>query len=204
MILSHTHKFIFIKTKKVGGSSVENYFHQFLPDNEMVKSHHTQKDLDDGLFEHARIQDIQKADKYNKHPQNYFVFTIVRHPMERIISEFYWSDRNGYYNGNFDTFLTNSHFRGTFNYSLIIDKNGEISKDINFIIRFENLINELNMVLSILRMSTVSPNDLPKEKSGYRKDKRPWYEFMNSDQVNYIYNNFQKELEIHRQLGYRV
>ena len=67
MILSFKHQFIFIKTKKTGGSSIEGYLSKFLGSNDLyktnsinLKSHH------EGLYNHVGLSEFLNT-KYGKY-----------------------------------------------------------------------------------------------------------------------------------------
>ena len=198
-MLSFRHRFIFIKTKKTGGSSIESYLSKFLAEGDLHRSNHiNSKDKHEGLYNHIGAEEFCDT-KYGRYWNDFTTITVVRHPMERLISEFYWSDRNGDYNEDFDRFLRDkTKINTTNNYPLI--KNTKF----DFLIYYENYINDINRVLEHLGLPTVSKEDFPKLKSEQRKDRRPWYEFMRQDQINYFKNNFPEEIEIHRKLGYDI
>ena len=205
MILSHKHQFLFIKTKKTAGSSIEIYLQNFIEPNARITSDKTEKYLEDGLWTHMGISHLEQREEYKKYLRDYFVFTVVRNPMERIISEFFWSDRDNYYKGDFDKFLKGQHIRGTFNWPLLVDSMESFSRYINYVVYFEWLFFDLNAVLNVIDLTTMaSKGDFPKDKVGYRTDKRPWYDFMNNNQIDYIYKNFVNEIKLHRQLGYDI
>lgn len=205
MILSHKYQFLFIKTKKTAGSSVEIYLQNFIDPNERITSHVKERHLENGLWNHMGIGHLEARGGYRKYLRDYFVFTVVRNPMEKIISEFFWSDRNNDYGGDFDRFLKGQHVRATLNWPLLVDSMGTVSRYIDNIIYFESLLFDLNVVLNAFNLPAIlDKKDFPKDKMGYRTDKRPWHEFMNNNQIEYIFQNFTNEIEIHRQLGYDV
>ncbi len=201
MILSHEHQFLFIKTKKTGSSSLELYLQKFLNEKDRnVKNSNTEKNKNEGMYNHIGgfefITNIKNGKELWK---DYLTFTIVRHPMERIISEFYWSDQNGKYNNDFDAYLKDQgKLIGTRNYPLIV------SAPFDFIIYYENYINDINTVLSILNFPKVDQSSFPKDKTNIRKDRSPWYEFMNAHHIKTIMKTVPEEIEIHQRLGYKI
>lgn len=190
MILSHSLKFVFIKTAKVGGGSLELYLSQFLKEGERnkYKSH------------------ISARDFMDKEPlcwKKYFTFTITRHPMDRLISSYFWRNRKNKFK-NFDDYLDKDFMddnTGEGNYRLLIDHSGNLA-DFDFIINYENYDSDVKKVLSLLNLPI--PENFPDNKSNVRKDKRPWYEFMDSDHVVKIHKRFPKEIELYKKLGYKT
>ncbi len=198
-MLSFEHQFIFIKTKKTGGSSIEEYLSNFLGKDDLYMWNHiSSKENHGGLYNHIGAEEFCKT-KYGKYWNNFTTITAVRHPMDRLISEFFWSDRNGGYDGNFDRFLKDkAKINSTNNHRLI--KNVEFG----FLIYYENYINDINKVLEYLGLPTVNKENFPQLKSQERKDRRPWHEFMRQDQIDYFKKNFPEEIEMHRKLGYKI
>lgn len=92
MIISHKYKFIFIKTKKVAGTSIERILHPLLGDDDI----HTRlywesvdsKNCPQKTIEHAGWEFIQRnyPDAWN----NYYKFTIERNPWDKVVSGWYF------------------------------------------------------------------------------------------------------------------
>ena len=101
MIISHKHKYIFIKAVKVGGTSVELNLAKSCGADDIVTpldEASEKKDTDlysqparnyDGFFGHDPLEEIKTKvglDIWN----NYFKFTIVRNPWDTIVSMYCW------------------------------------------------------------------------------------------------------------------
>lgn len=91
MIVSHTHKFIFIKTRKTGGSSIEKILFPFLDPNVDVC---TGSDYD-GTPRTAGTKGGHKSAEwielnFPEQWKTYFKFTIVRNPWDCLVSYYYW------------------------------------------------------------------------------------------------------------------
>ena len=102
MLISHRKEFIFTKTVKTAGTSVESYFERYcMPDGEWSESHGRDEYVSDAgiigrrsadtsgatWFNHMsaeRIRDQIGCDIWNR----YFKFTVVRNPFDKMISGF--------------------------------------------------------------------------------------------------------------------
>ena len=133
MIISHKHKFIFIKTKKVAGTSLEVALSQLCGDQDIITPNgymnksrgfvprNYKKSLLDfsakdwgKLFLHR----VRPNKYYNHIPakeiariipksvwSEYLKFTIVRNPYDRIVSSYFWKTANKNYSITFSDFL---------------------------------------------------------------------------------------------------
>jgi hypothetical protein len=106
LIISHTHKYIFIKSEKTAGTSVEAALSQHCSDNDMVTPLgdywfnrdergewiHSAMNAE-GFFQHDPAAEIRRKvppDVWN----GYFKFSITRNPWDRVVSNFSWEARN--------------------------------------------------------------------------------------------------------------
>jgi len=104
MLISHSHKFIFIKTKKTAGSTIENLIvnNFFDPSTDIC----TGSKIDgtprsnigpkkpnepDGHKPWFMVKDYVTPEQWT----NYHKFTIERNPWDKIVSEFYWRTADG-------------------------------------------------------------------------------------------------------------
>ncbi|MDF1695881.1 MAG: sulfotransferase family 2 domain-containing protein [Saprospiraceae bacterium] len=74
MIVSHTKKFVFIHIQRTGGSSLINVLHNKLSANVQIYAQHGNSKSDENYL----------LDKY----KDYFKFSMVRNPWERMLSWF--------------------------------------------------------------------------------------------------------------------
>ena len=97
MLISHSHKFIFVKTKKTAGSSIEHYIvhNCFDPQKDLCTG--SEQDgtprignfssgAADGHRTSAEIMIMVGADVW----KDYYTFAVERNPWEKVVSEFYW------------------------------------------------------------------------------------------------------------------
>lgn len=103
MLVSHRKKFIFTKTVKTAGTSVESYYEPFcMPEDKWEESHCRDEYVSDtGIigyrgvgpsgcvyFNHmpaAKIRDLIGEETWS----NYFKFTVVRNPFSKLVSGWY-------------------------------------------------------------------------------------------------------------------
>ena len=107
MIINHKYKFIFFKSKKVGGTSMEIALSKFTTDNDIVTR--IMKDEEEalrgnlglnnrnanGLVNHSSAADLLKfleAPQYKDKDifNSYFKFTIIREPVDLFISRYFF------------------------------------------------------------------------------------------------------------------
>lgn len=92
MIISHQYKFIFIKTRKTGGSSVEKIMLDYLKGTDYVFG----SMLPEGMPPHNVTKDVEHTDwQWIKHNyptewKTYFKFAIERNPWDRFVSAYHW------------------------------------------------------------------------------------------------------------------
>lgn len=101
MIISHKHKFIFIKPRKVAGTSVEVNLAKFCGKKDIITSttDATSKNDEDsyihmsqnnaGFTEHMKPKEIKKK-VGEKIWNSYTKITIVRNPWDMLVSRYYW------------------------------------------------------------------------------------------------------------------
>ena len=103
MLVSHRKRFIFTKTMKTAGTSVEAYFEPWcMPEGEWQPTHGRDQSVSDAGIIGARGQAVDREGWYSHmHARairdklgrelwdDYFKFTIVRNPFDKLISRFF-------------------------------------------------------------------------------------------------------------------
>ena len=179
MIISHKHKFIFFKSMKAASTSLEVSLTSVCGADDVITEisyegltgyEHPVKN-DDGFFNHIW--------------ENYYKISSVRNSWDKLVSHWCWRQREDWLPryGNkrrgkqsFGEYLeTDEIFKWTpelVNLSEWLSVNGEICTD--FLIRFEHLNKDFSSLCAILN---ISPAALPQAKSGFRKDRKPYWKY---------------------------
>jgi hypothetical protein len=227
MILSHKHKFIFIKTAKTAGTSIEVFLSRHCAPTDIVtpiappvEGHQPRNygglinplpeilQRPDKIFSALR-HSITSRQKFYNHMPAYEVRNRV--PADVWNSYFkFCVERNPW-----DKALSHYHMhaareggalsldeyfaRGRFpiNYFRYTDRPGKVIVD--RIVRYENLLAELGEVFSQLNIPFDGSLRVA-AKSEYRTDRRPYQEVFNEDQRKIVEKAFAKEIELY---GYR-
>jgi hypothetical protein len=92
MIISHSHRFIFVHIHKAGGTSVERALDPYLAWNDLIlggsafgESIQGPYKKKFGLSKHSAILDVETVCGPH-YLEEYFVFSLVRHPLARLCS----------------------------------------------------------------------------------------------------------------------
>ena len=106
MIISHSHRFIFIKSAKTAGTSLESALSNHCSGDDIVTplgDYRVNRD-DEGNWVHKSMNggDFKQHDHgitiKNKVPADvwngYFKFSVARNPWDRVLSLFFWKHRN--------------------------------------------------------------------------------------------------------------
>jgi hypothetical protein len=106
VIISHTHRYIFIKSEKTAGTSVEAALSKHCTDNDVVTPLgdywfnrgergewiHSSMNAE-GFFQHDPAAEVKRKVSPEIW-ENYFKFSITRNPWDRVVSNFSWEARN--------------------------------------------------------------------------------------------------------------
>lgn len=225
MIISHRHRFIFLKTNKTAGTSIEIALSRYCGEHDVI----TPISLEDeavrtsmGYPGPRNFRDPQSqtpmlsADRsgyggirfYNHMPaeeilaqvgsevwESYFTFCFERNPWDRVVSLYYWiypsSPRP-----DLKAFLRSPEIhrlkdKGRHVYTI----DGKVAVD--RVCRYEALEKELGEVCRQLKLPALGP--LPRAKSRFRADRRPYREMMDAEDRDLIAELFGDEIDL---MGY--
>lgn len=222
MILSHKYKFIFIKTRKTAGTSIEISLSRYCGDEDIITPLNPDEDemrKELNVYPRNYLVPLSKYRgkewlryirgwrlKYWDHMpakhikrfigdeiyNSYFKFCFERNPWDKVLSYYYWTNRNHQYK-DLDDLLRNKELCTDYHkYSI----NGELAVD--FVGRYEHLMEDLEQVCN--RVGIPFDGWLPRAKAGYRKDPRRYQDVLDEAQKQFIDDRFRREIEL---LGYR-
>lgn len=184
MLVSHRHRFIYTKTGKTAGTSVESYFERYCMDDGWTESQPREESISAAGIVGFRGRRVPEGCRYWNHMpaalirecvgsdvwESYFKFCVVRNPYEKVLSHFYFQRSLGSLAENphepdsvqFEQWLTSSGV------PLDRDKyviDGQFCLD--FAVRYEALHADLAAVCSRLSLDW-EPERLPTFKTGIR------------------------------------
>ena len=220
MIVSHSHRFIFVKSEKTAGTSVEAALSKFCADRDVVTP------LGDYWFnrgpEGEWLHNAMNADGFSQHDSAaeikrkigsevwdaYFKFSITRNPWDRVVSNFSWEARNKpalrpakrWYHrlgAPYDEFReTKKLFRGfvagewTTNDRFYV-ADGALCVD--FVMRYEQLAADL---AEVCRRIGVPPVELPHLKSGVRTAGRRYADYYDDSSQAIVAERHRNDLRL--------
>jgi len=223
MIISHKYKFIFIKTSKTAGTSIEvflsrvcgqedivtpvfprvqghdprNYKGIFNPIPELVGMYRSRKDV---------IKDIFRFNKYYNHIP---AILIKERIGDDIWNNYYkfavernpWDKTLSHYymikSMSHREMTLHEYFkRGRFckNYHMYTDGRGHVI--IDEVVKYEDLLHRLSSIFTMLGVP-FEGNLGVQAKSGYRKDRKSYMDIFSSEQIDIISKVFADEILFH-------
>lgn len=197
MIISHKYKFIFIKTYKTAGTSLESYLSEFCGETDVLTPvyppvpGHLPRNVGD-FYNHMPALEVQKkvgSEVWN----SYFKFCVERNPWEKVLS-FYWMEKTRNDSSlDLDEFLTRDNIG--VNWHLYTDQEQK-SPIVDRVLKYETIGHNLGQVFNTLGIPWGGTLE-PKAKSGYRSDRRNYREVLSDGQSRFIAQKFSKEIEWH-------
>lgn len=205
MILSHKNKFIFLKTRKTAGTSIEIALSQFCGDEDIITPISPPDEALRAKLGYRGCQNYldprTKEKRFRNHIcatkvrdfigeeiwQKYYKFCFERNPWDKVISFYYYHNKSEP-RPSLGEFIFSEKVNVASNYDLYsID--GKIAVD--YIGRFENLEQDLEFVCQCLHLPKL---ELPQAKTGFRKDRRHYRQVLNAEQRMKIADIFSKEI----------
>ncbi len=210
VLVSHLYKFIYIKNKKVAGTSVETFFGKYCIDQN--KPYHYSEKTEEVISIFGIIGsrmnkyniwcNLLNLDKwYNHKPatlikrdlpngifDRYFKFCVVRNPWDALVSRYHWDKSNL----SFIDWIKKYDFQQQNNWDIYTINDIPVC---NFYIRFENLKEDIIKVCKILKITNYNLDDLPNYKSNYRNSKKHYREYYDSETQNIVYQKYKKEIQ---------
>jgi hypothetical protein len=220
VIISHSHKYIFIKSEKTAGTSVEAALSKDCTDGDLVTplgDYWFNRD-DRGQWVHNSMnaegfsQHDSAAEVKRKVPpeiwNEYFKFSITRNPWDRVVSNFSWEARNKpalrpircWYHRlgvPFDEFReTRNLFQGfvagdwTTNDRFYLI-DGALCVD--FVIRYERLEQDFQEVCARVGLPAIA---LPHLKAGLRRAERSYADYYDQTSMSIVAERHEKDIRL--------
>ncbi|MFY0598810.1 MAG: sulfotransferase family 2 domain-containing protein [Cyclobacteriaceae bacterium] len=177
MLVSHSHKFIFIKTKKTAGSSLQDYLARYCKDGIVEKyipgghrpAQSTKEKIGDEIW------------------NDYLKICPIRNPWDKMVSWYFWRSRKRSIFVKIKRILKGKHpeneaYRMSFReFMLYLEGRGKVNLDHKitlvdgewpdyFYIRYEHMMEDLEKLCQKLDIP-FEPDKMPKQKMGVRKVK---------------------------------
>ena len=190
MIISDSHKFVFVANPKTGGTSIENCLDQY-------NSEYEGTGLNTKYSErHCSLKAI-----YQKFPfiDSYFKFAIVRNPFDWVVSWYFYRKKqqntNNTKNISFKEWLVdeNSTAYSTEGIGLTISQFDLLSGcdyvKLNLTGKFENIQNDFNLFCRLLKLPQVTLPHMNKSRHKH------YTEYYDDDTREVVAKRFAKDLE---------
>ncbi len=199
MIISHSHKFIFIHNYKVAGSSVRAALSKFAylksTKNLVLSTLGIRPKIFCSDFpDHVKSVDIKK-----RMPQlflSYFTFGFVRNPWDWQVSLYHFAKQTPHHFQH--KFISKMNFEEYIDWRINQDlkfqkdffSNGQGEIIVNYIGKFENLQNDFNQISNKIGIPHFS---LPKKNSSVRSSYKEYY---TSTTKEYIASAFEPDIKL--------
>nr|NQU92415.1 sulfotransferase family 2 domain-containing protein [Bacteroidota bacterium] len=206
MLISHRKRFIYTKTHKTAGTSIESYFEKYCM-KESDWSYTVLRDITIGEEGIIGYRGMNAKDKYwrNHMPASeirnktgpsiwdkYFKFCVIRNPFDKLISGFYFTS---------DKVVTHDLIMGFRNWI----KSGKTQLDRNkymigekicmdYFIKYEELNAGVKEVCDKLNIP-FEPERIPEINSGYRDKEIPVKAFYDDETITIISKAYKFEME---------
>ena len=206
MVISHKYQFIFIKTRKTAGTSIEVFLSRVGGEDDILlplrpaEAGHRPRNYDKDCFRNnkngfrnhisaRKIRPLLPASVW----EHYFKFCVERNPWDKCLSDYHW--RKGRYATERDMTLE-QYFainpRGLpKDFDLYTDIGGQLMVD--QVLRYETLNQGLGEVFEHLGIPFDGSLQVD-AKGGYRPDRRHYREVLSSAQAEQIRAAFQREI----------
>ena len=202
VLVSHKYKFIYIKNKKVAGTSVESFFGKYCqdPNKKYHYNHETDQLIDDygiigsrlkgggGIWFNHKPAELIKRDLSDSIFNKYTKFCVIRNPYDKMVSRYFYNKSEE----QFNNFVKHTNVSNLDIHSI----NGKSVCD--YYIRYENLEEDIIELCKKLGIEDYDLNNLPKHNSKERVDKSHYSKFYDEESKKIVYENHKDEFELFR------
>ena len=213
MLLSHQRRFIYLKTVKTGGTSVEIYFEPYCVDPELYRGEQHNRpaivsdwglagergSADGTWYNHmpaSRVRELVGEEVWN----GYFKFCVVRNPFDKVVSQFWYQQtdpvRAALNKGDFNV-VRKAFWEWCRSLDFPADRfiyTVDGMPAVDHFIRYERLPEGLDQVCRRLEIPW-EPHRLGRYKSGYRLRGEHFAEYYNPRTAALVRAEFAWELD---------
>lgn len=200
MVISHRHRFIFIKTYKTAGTSIEVFLSQRCGPHDVLTpilppvAPHAPRNHE-GFYNHIPASEVQ-AKIPREVWDGYFKFCVERNPWDKTLSHYHMMNYRSGGVLTFDEYLATADL--PVSYRLYTDPAGS-RIIVDRVLRYENLLPDLGAVFGRLGIPFAGSLEA-NAKGEYRTDRRPYHEVYTEAQRRRVEEAFAWEIRTH---GYR-
>jgi len=237
MLISHRKRFIYTKTAKTAGTSVECYFEPYcLPEGSSgLRQDQNECVTEAGIIGYRGPRTEAKNRRWRNHMsaaeirneigdsiwQSYFKFCVIRDPFDKLVSAFYFRERQKEKTASLHRRFLRFSFKPMSrdcdgaadvvarfrhwvrNGGSVIDRNtyvidGQICVD--YFIRFEQLSDGIRHICERLDIP-FEPAKIPRLKSGIRSGEIPLHAYYDAETVEIVKTTYKFEIET---FGYKA
>jgi len=217
MLLSHKYRFIYLKTRKTAGTSVEVFFERFcVSDEDHVGRHESIERVSEAGIVGSRLGGARAGDRFFHHQtadsvrtivgpeifDSYYKFCVVRNPFDKVVSHFWWDmpRRRARLLAALPFWFTKKYFAlyvkkksGSFNDRHIYMRDGR--SVIDDFIRYESLKNDIARICLHLGIA-FDDRFLGTFKAGSRVRAEPFSLYYSPRTAELVAQEFKLELEM--------
>lgn len=197
MIISHKYQFIFIKTRKTAGTSIEVFLSGLCGENDILTpifplfDGHTARNYGT-YYNHISAAEIRSSVS-DKIWENYFKFCVERNPWDKTLSYFYMQKARYGNLRDLNEYFSLQDFCNDYAAYTESDNGSKIIVD--KVLRYESLSNELSGVFA--KLDVPFNGDIGvRAKSEYRTDRSSYKDILTIDQARIIEKKFKNEIKL--------
>lgn len=198
MIISHQHRFIFIKTVKTAGTSIEIFLSQQCGPSDVVtpifphvEPHVARNHA--GFYHHMSAFEIRSR-VAPEIWRTYFKFCVERNPWDKTLSHYHMENHRQGGRLELKDYLAKKSF--PVNFPAYTHPHNLTKLIVDQVVRYENLIPELDGVFRRLGIEFAGSLGVH-AKSEYRSDRRPYQEVFSNKQAKLVRDAFRPEIALH-------
>lgn len=218
MLCSHQKKFIYFKTKKTAGTSVEIFFEKYcVPPGQHMESHATKELISEYGIIGSRLGGRESGDTYFNHMSassirsnlgddifsKYLKFCVMRNPFDKAVSRFWWEVKESLSEPKLVFSLPFNEIKKAFK-RFIFSKAPVLADDrgvymihqvpvMDYFLRYESLKSDLEFLCQKLDIPYEEEN-LGSYKSGYRLRPEHFSEYYDDELADLIFKEFDWEI----------